>query len=137
MEISPKKLIIALSLVFFLGILFAIVNGYYVKEEGSLLPLIVYGVSFISLIVGGSIVILFQWKLNNIQMKRVIKILPKEERNIISILIKNNNSIEQNKLVVLSGYNKVKISRIIKVLEQRGVVKKKNMGNTNLIVLDV
>lgn len=137
MEISPKKLIIALSLVFLLGILFAIVNGFYVQEEGDFLPIIVYAISFVSLIIGGSIVILFQWKLNNIQFKRIVKILPPNERKIIKILLENNNMIEQNKLVVLSGFNKVKISRILKTLELRGVVKKKNMGNTNLIVLDI
>ena len=137
MEISPKKLIIALALVFLLGVLFAVVNGYYATSEGSSLPLIVYGISFVSIIVGGAIVIMFQWKINDIQLKKVVKILPPEERIIVALLMENKNSLEQNKLVALSGYHKVKVSRLIKELENRGVVKKTNLGNTNLIVLNI
>lgn len=137
MEVSPKKLIIGLGLVFFLGVLFSIVNGYYVQAEGTTLPMIVYGISFLSIIIGGAIVIMFQWKINKIQLNRVVKILPPEEKNVVKILLENNNAIEQNKLVALSGFNKVKISRIVKELEFRGVVKKTNLGNTNLIVLSI
>ena len=137
MEISPKKLVIALALVFLLGVLFAVVNGYYAQKEGTSLPIIVYAISFLSLIIGGIIVILFQWKINKIQLQRVTKILPAEERTVVKILLENNNSIEQNKLVALSGFNKVKISRIVKELESRGVVKKTDLGNTNLVVLNI
>lgn len=137
MEISPKRLIIALVLVFILGVSFAIVNGYYAANEGSALPLIVYMISFVSLIIGGFIVIMFQWKINKIQLNKVVKILPPEERKIVTILMENNNSLEQNRLVAMSGYNKVRISRIVKELENRGVIKKTNLGNTNLIVLTV
>lgn len=137
MEVSVRRLIIALVLVFFLGVLFAIVNGVYVEKEGDPLPIIVYGISFVSVIVGGTLVILFQWKINKIQIRRVVKILPPDERKIVTILLENNNSIEQNKLVALSGFNKVKISRLVAELEQREVVKKTNLGNTNLIVLNI
>ena len=137
MDISPKKLVISLSLVFILGILFAVINGFYVQSEGSSLPLIVYGISFLSIVLGGSLVIMFQWKINDIQLKRVVKVLPSEERVVVGILLEHKNSIEQNKLVALSGFNKVKISRIVKELEHRGVVKKTNLGNTNLIVLSI
>jgi len=137
MEVSIKKLIAALFIVFLLGVMFALVNGVYVVDEGSQLPIITYAISFISLIAGGFIVILFQWKINKLQLNRVLKILPNEERIIIKILLENNNSIEQNKLVALSGFNKVKISRLVKDLELRDVVKKTNLGNTNLIVLKI
>lgn len=136
MEVSPSKLVIALALVFFLGVLFSIVNGYYVQEEGTALPMIVYGISFVSILLGGALVIMFQWRINKVQVRRVVKILPPEEKKIVTILLENNNSIEQNKLVAFSGFSKVKMSRIISELEARGVVKKTNLGNTNLIVLD-
>ena len=137
MEISPKKLIIALLLVFLLGVFFAIVNGYYTSTEGTSLPLIVYLISFLSIVIGGFIVIMFQWKINKIQLEKVVKILPQDERIVVKILLENNNAIEQNKLVALSGFNKVKISRLITELEQRDVIKKTNLGNTNLIVLKI
>jgi uncharacterized membrane protein len=137
MEISPKRLVFALALVFLLGILFSIVNGVYVEEEGAPLPLIVYGVSFVSVLLGAALVIMFQWKINKMQVQKVVRILPPEERKVVSIMLDNNSSIEQNRLVALSGYNKVKISRLVAELEQRGVVKKTNLGNTNLVVLDI
>ena len=137
MEIDNKKLIIGLSSVFVLGVLFAVVNGIYTSSTNEQLPLIVYGISFLSILIGAFIVVMFQWKINKIQLERLLKILPREERIAVKILLDNNNSIEQNKLVVLSGFTKVQVSRIIKKLLQRDVIEKKNMGNTNLILLRI
>jgi len=137
MEIPLKKLIIGFILVFMLGIMFAIVNGIYTETTEDPLPLIMYAISFVSLIVGGFIVILFQWKINKVQIRKTLKILPKEQAQIMEILIDNNYSIEQNKLVALTGINKVKISRILTELENRDVLKRTNLGNTKLIVLKI
>lgn len=137
MEIDTKRLVIGLTLVFILGILFAIVNGIYTSSTNEQLPLIVYGISFLSILVGAFIVFMFQFKINKIQVERILRLLPSEERTVVKILLDNNNSIEQNKLVVLSGFTKVQISRTIKKLVERGVVDKKNMGNTNLVLLKI
>jgi uncharacterized membrane protein len=137
MEVTPKKMILALGSVFILGVLFAIANGYYTSETDNPLPVIVYLIALVSLIVGAFISILFQWKINKIQLERVLKILPEEERSIITLLIQNNNSLEQNKLVALTGIHKVKMSRLISDLEFRNIVKKTDLGNTNLIVLTI
>ena len=137
MEIDNKRLLIGLSLIFVLGILFALVNGFYTSSTNEQLPLIVYAISFLSILIGAFIVIMFQMKINKIQLERVLKILPREERIVVKILLDNNNKIEQNKLVVLSGYTKVQISRILQKLAERDVVEKKNMGNTNLVVLKI
>lgn len=135
MEISSKKLIVGFVAVFLLGVMFSLVNGYYSTEEGSSLPLIVYAISFVSVLLGGFIVILFQAKINKVQLNRVLKILPEKERQIVNLLLGNNNSMEQNKLVALSGINKVKMSRILTELEFRKVISRMNLGNTKLIVL--
>ncbi|MBC8500778.1 MAG: hypothetical protein ISS25_00085 [Nanoarchaeota archaeon] len=135
MEIDNKKLVIGLTLVFILGVLFAIVNGIYTSSTNEQLPLIVYGISFLSILIGAFIVVMFQWKINRIQVEKVLKIVPREERIIVKILLDNNNSIEQNKMVVLSGISKVQVSRTVQKLVEREVVEKKNMGNTNLILL--
>jgi uncharacterized membrane protein len=137
MEISPKRLVVALGLVFVLGVLFAVTNSYYIEEEGSALPVITYGISFISVLIGAGIVLLFQWRITRRQIEKILKVLPGEERRVVQLLMDNGNSLEQNRLVALSGYNKVKVSRIVKALEQRGVAKKTRLGNTNLIVLDI
>jgi len=134
-EISKKRLVIGFILVFILGIFFAIVNGFYTDSTNEQLPLIVYGISFLSIVVGAFIILLFQWKISKIQLEKVLRILPREERIIVKILLDNNNSIEQNKLVVLSGLSKVQTSRMLQKLLERGVIEKRNMGNTNLILL--
>ena len=137
MEISPKKLITGLILIFLLGVMFAIVNGVYTDTTDSSLPIIVYAISFVSIIIGGVIVLLFSWKINKAQLERAVKILPENERKIIKLLMENNNSLEQNKLVALTGINKVKMSRVLTELEIRKVVKRMNLGNTKMVVLDV
>ncbi len=137
MEIDNKRLIIGLGSVFILGILFAVVNGSYTSSTNEQLPLIVYGISFISILVGAFIIFMFQVKINKLQLNKVLKILPREERIVVKILLDNNNSIEQNKIVVLSGFSKVQISRILKKLMEREVIGKRNMGNTNLIMLKI
>jgi len=135
MDVEPKKLIIALLAVFLLGISFAVLNGYYFSQEGSALPLIVYGISFLSIIVGAFVVLLFQWRINRSQLEKLLGILEREERMVIKILLDNKGHIEQNYIVALSGMNKVSISRTISKLEARGVVEKKPLGNTNMIIL--
>lgn len=136
-EISVNRLIIGFALVFFLGILFAVLNGYYVKESGDSLPLIVYGISIISLVIGGIIILLFQQKINKLQLDSILNILPRDEAEVIRILIENNNRLEQNHIVAYTGYNKVRISRVLKILETRGVIEKRNVGNTNLVILSL
>jgi len=137
MEISNKRLVTGFVLIFLLGILFALINGFYTSMENEQLPLIVYGISFLSILIGASIVFLFQWKINKIQLEKVLKILPKDEGIVVKILLDNNNKIEQNKLVVLSGFTKVQISRILQRLVERDVIEKKNIGNTNLVILKI
>lgn len=135
MEIEPKRLIIGFALIFLLGVLFAVVNGIYTDSTNQQLPVIVYTISFISIIVGSSIVLLFQWKISKMQLESLLKILPREERIVVKILLDNKNVLEQNRLVALSGFSKVRISRILQKLSERDVIEKKKLGNTNLIVL--
>ncbi|MBI1936193.1 hypothetical protein HYS31_07170 [Candidatus Woesearchaeota archaeon] len=137
MEIDNKRLVIGLSLIFVLGILFALVNGFYTSSTNEQLPLIVYGISFLSILIGAFIVIMFQLRISRMQLEKVLKILPREERIVVKILLDNKNMLEQNKLVVLSGFTKVQISRILKKLAEREVIEKRNMGNTNLVVLKI
>jgi hypothetical protein len=135
MEVEPKKLVIALLAVFLLGISFAILNGFYFAQSGESLPIIVYGVSFLSILVGAFIVLLFQWRINRAQLERMLGVLEHDERTVIKILLDNKGHIEQNYIVALSGMNKVAVSRTIAKLEQRGVLQKKPLGNTNMILL--
>lgn len=137
MEVSTKRLVIGLVAIFLLGVSFSVVNGYYAAEEGTGLPLIVYGISFLSIVIGGGVVVLFQTKISKMQLRKILKILPVAERKIVGLLLDHNGALEQNRLVVLSGINKVKVSRILSELEGRSVIKRMNLGNTKLVVLEV
>lgn len=137
MEVEPKRLVAGMLLVFLLGISFAVVNGYYTEEAGSSLPFIVYGIAFLSLLLGASIVLLFQWRINRAQLLSILKILPSEERLVVKTLLEQNKRLEQNRLVALLGLSKVKVSRILSRLEERGVIEKRQLGNTKLVLLRV
>ena len=136
-EIPLNRLIIGFVLVFILGVLFALFNGYYTQESGDSLPFIVYIISAVSLILGAVIILLFQWKINKMQLESILNILPKDESEILKVLIENNNRLEQNHIVALTGYNKVRISRILTRYEQKGIIEKRNVGNTNLVILKI
>ena len=134
-EIPLNRLVISFGLIFVLGVMFAFLNGYYVEESGDPLPVIVYIISIVSIAIGAIIILMFQWKINKLQLKSVLKILPKEEGEVIECLIEHNNRLEQNHIVAYTGYNKVRISRILTKYEQKGLIEKRNVGNTNLVIL--
>ena len=62
--------------------------------------------------------------------------LIENERIVTEILQKaKDNVLWQKQIQIKSGFSKVKLSRVIRSLEQRGVVKKEPWGNTNKISL--
>jgi uncharacterized membrane protein len=134
MEVSETRLGAAIIAVFGLGILFSILNGYYIEDTGEPIPMIVYGMTAVAMGVGALLVLLFQWKISQKQLYRILKVLPEDERAIIEILVKEKR-MEQNLLVAESGLSKVKVSRTLSKLEQRNIIEKKPLGNTNLIKL--
>ncbi|HHQ45176.1 MAG TPA: winged helix-turn-helix transcriptional regulator [Candidatus Altiarchaeales archaeon] len=136
MEVSESRLAVAIIAVFSLGILLSILNGYYIENTGSAMPLETYGVAGVSMFVGALIILLFQWKISTKNALSLLKILPEDERKILEVLL-NEKKIEQTYLVAESGLSKVKVSRVVSKLEQRGVVEKKPLGNTNLIKLKI
>jgi len=136
MEVSETRLGVAIVAVFGLGILFSILNGYYIEDTGEPIPLMVYGMTAASMGVGALIILLFQWKISKNQLHKLLKVLPEDERIILELLVKEKK-MEQTYLVAESGLSKVKVSRVLTKLEQRGIVEKKPLGNTNLVKLRV
>lgn len=136
MEVSEIRLGIAIVAVFGLGILFSILNGYYIEDVGEPIPLIVYGMTAASMGVGALIILLFQWRISQKQLDRILKVLPEDERAILQLLVREKR-MEQTYLVAESGLSKVKVSRVLSKLVERGVVEKRPLGNTNLIKIRI
>ncbi len=137
MEIPKNKIFISAGLVGLLSVLITVFSVYHSQHMGNsylVYPAFLYGTTILSLIVGGFIVYLFEEKINKIQLNKLLKILPNDERKIIQLLIERGE-VEQRKLGTLTELNTVKISRVISTLEQRGIIKKKKQGYTNLIIL--
>jgi len=136
MEVSETRLAVAIIAIFSLGIMFSILNGYYMEDTGSSIPFIVYGMTAASMGVGALIILLFQWKISQKQLYRILKVLPEDERIIVELLVKEKK-MEQTHIVAESGLSKVKVSRVLSRLEQRKIIEKKPLGNTNLIKLRI
>ncbi|MEA3254671.1 MAG: hypothetical protein U9Q22_02430 [Candidatus Altiarchaeota archaeon] len=134
MEVSETRLGVAIVAVFSLGIMFSVLNGYYIEDTGSSIPFIVYGMTAASMGVGALIILLFQWKISRKQFHRILRVLPEDECILLELLVKEKK-MEQTYLVAESGLSKVKVSRALSKLEQRKVIEKKPLGNTNLIKL--
>lgn len=66
----------------------------------------------------------------------LLKLLEKEQSEVLGIVAKSGGRIAQSRLVDATGYNKVKISRVIKDLEARGIINKRASGITNIIELE-
>jgi len=137
MEISRKKLLISAGLVVILGTLITVFSVYHSQHMGHpylQYAVFLYGTAILSFIIGGFIVYLFEEKVNKLQLNKLLKILPKDERKVLEVLTERNE-VEQRKLGTLTELSTVKISRVISNLEQRGIIEKKKQGYTNLIIL--
>ncbi|MFH1787796.1 MAG: MarR family transcriptional regulator [Candidatus Altiarchaeota archaeon] len=136
MEVSETRLAAAIIAVFSLGILLSILNGYYVEDTGSSMPVLTYAVAGLSMGIGALIILLFQWRIKQNQVLRILKVLPQDERVILELLLREKK-MDQTHIVAESGLSKVRVSRTISRLEARGVVEKKPLGNTNLIKIGI
>jgi len=61
--------------------------------------------------------------------------LNQEEKNIMNLLLENNNSMFQSQLIEKTNLNKVKITRLLDSLESQGLIERKRRGMTNIVML--
>lgn len=139
MEISKnigRKHFLAFILVFLLALLLAIINAHHAQMGFGTLFTPLFAVSFVSFIIGVTVTLLFEWKIEEKEMERIAGVLPADEGKVMKVLIEKKEMTQQD-IVLLSGLPKLKVSRIVKRLEERGVVKKEPYGRTNLITLKI
>jgi len=63
------------------------------------------------------------------------KLLLPDEKRIFELLAKSSDGLTQSKLTLESGLGKVKVSRIVSKLEEKGIIDKHKYGATNKIFL--
>lgn len=69
------------------------------------------------------------------QKKTDVSALDSDEKKIIEILQEKGGSAFQSDVIKGLGYSKVKVSRMLDRLEQKGVLERKRRGMANLVVL--
>ncbi len=60
--------------------------------------------------------------------------LDEEEQRVIDLLANTDGSIYQSDIVKETEWSKVKVTRILDKLEQKGLIERKRRGMTNLVV---
>ena len=64
-----------------------------------------------------------------------LKLLDAEEKKVYQLLIDNKGTIFQGELVDKSGFDKVKVTRILDKLEGRQLIQRMRRGMTNVVLL--
>ncbi|MEA2037449.1 MAG: helix-turn-helix domain-containing protein [Nanoarchaeota archaeon] len=74
-------------------------------------------------------------KVHTQDVNLTLKFLNYDERTVIEALIKSNGGINQSRLIEETGINKVKTSRLLVRLINKGIITKKVVGKINKIYL--
>lgn len=65
----------------------------------------------------------------------VDKYLKEDEKTVVSILRQRGGIVSQSTLRIAGNFSKATLSRILKELEQRNIIKKEQRGKKNLVIL--
>lgn len=71
----------------------------------------------------------------NKDYESIILNLGDDEALFITKLLEEDGSIYQSELVKWSGFNKVRVTRILDKLEGKGLIERKRRGMTNIVIL--
>lgn len=65
----------------------------------------------------------------------VLSVLNPDERRVVEALLKQGGSMKQKKLVEVTGMSKVKVSRLVRNLAERGIIWIEKLGRNNRLTL--
>ncbi len=68
-------------------------------------------------------------------IRNIIPMMKSDEKIIMQTILKHGNGTHQKVLVRESGYSKAKVSKVLKSLAERGVVKLERVGRSNRVYL--
>jgi len=67
---------------------------------------------------------------------KFLDVLDKDDKRVLMCLIENKGELNQSRLTKILGSNKVKISRTVARMEEKGIIKKEKSGMTNKLTLN-
>lgn len=74
-------------------------------------------------------------KITKASYRKVMNRLKRDERLIFEKVIGSEGTIFQSQLAKETGFNKVKVTRLLDRLEGRGLIERKRRGMTNVVIL--
>lgn len=68
-------------------------------------------------------------------IKVILPILKKDEKAIFECMMKHGSGVNQKTIVKESNYSKAKVSKVLKSLQERGIIKLERIGRSNKVYL--
>ena len=142
---EDSKKIISGILILSIFVLIVSVSSLYVQTEissgnacGCVIPIPIFipFIASIGLFIGTMVYYILSPRFNKekIEKKTLARFLEGDERKVFYEIL-NEKEVNQAKIVKQTNLSKVKVSRIIKKLEGRGIVEKSTVGKINIIKL--
>jgi flagellar basal body-associated protein FliL len=75
-------------------------------------------------------------KIVKVNTQKILELLSKEDKLVINKLLENNGKVRQYEITYIDGLSKLKVHRILRKLEDKGLIKKEKIGKVNSISLD-
>ncbi|MEM2918729.1 MAG: winged helix-turn-helix transcriptional regulator [Candidatus Altiarchaeota archaeon] len=134
--ISEKRILIVISLVFIFGISLSVLNSFHIDIIGHPLEIELYLIAIEFFALGGLTNLILRKKISSIQFNRLLSILPEDEREVLKEIY-SEKKITQKELVDKTGIYKMKISRVLKKFEDKGIIERRPYGYTNIVTLKI
>jgi len=107
------------------------------EETGSIIPsefpmeylIVIIIISF------SAFVLFYQFYYKNKDIKLIFPVLKKDEKIIFNSIMKHGNGVNQKVIVRDSGYSKAKVSKVLKSLNERGLIRLERIGRSNKVYM--
>ena len=97
----------------------------------SQIPLQIFIIIIVAISAGAFALYKLYWKGRNVKI--ILPILKKDEKKIFDSITKHGDDVNQKVIVEESGYSKAKVSKVLKSLEERGILKIERIGRKNKV----
>jgi len=134
--VSERRILIAISAVFIFGLSLSLLNSFHVNVLGHPLEFSLYLIAIEFFALGGLVNILLRERIYSIQFNKILDILPADERNLLKIIYLKKTTT-QKELVDTTGIYKMKVSRILRKFENKGIIERRPYGYTNRVILKI